>query len=112
MKHAFTGGQPTMKLHRLHGANVDIDVPFQYLRFFLHDDERFEQIRKVSPPDYLAELVQDYSSGKLLSKEVKEIAIEVLSELVERHQATRAKVSDKMVDYFMQPRPMPENEQD
>ena len=38
-KYAFSGGQPTVELQREKGADLDIDVPFQYLQFFLEDDE-------------------------------------------------------------------------
>ena len=46
--YAFSGGGATMKEHRVHGANLDVDVPFQYLSFLLDDDQRLEKIRKVS----------------------------------------------------------------
>jgi tryptophanyl-tRNA synthetase len=58
-KHAKSGGGDTLEEHRKNGANLDIDVPYQYLRFFLEDDEKLEQIAK------------DYSSGKMLTGEVK-----------------------------------------
>jgi tryptophanyl-tRNA synthetase len=46
-KYAFSGGQDTLEEHRKKGGNCDVDVSFQYLRFFLDDDERLEQIRQV-----------------------------------------------------------------
>lgn len=48
-KYAFSGGGSTIEEHRAKGGNCDVDVSFQYLRFFLEDDEKLEQIRKVSP---------------------------------------------------------------
>lgn len=33
--HAFSGGQETLEEHRAKGGNPDIDVPYQYLKFFL-----------------------------------------------------------------------------
>ena len=47
-KHAFSGGQVDLKEHRRLGANVDIDVSYQYLTFFLEDDEKLYDIRDVS----------------------------------------------------------------
>ena len=39
MTHAFSGGRETAKLQRELGADLDIDVAYQWLRFFLEDDE-------------------------------------------------------------------------
>jgi hypothetical protein len=33
--------------HRQFGGNCDVDVSFMYLTFFLEDDDKLEQIRKV-----------------------------------------------------------------
>lgn len=64
-KHAFSGGQGTVEEHRALGGNTDVDVPYQLLKFFLEDDEELEQIRVA------------YSSGQMLSGEIKKKAIEV-----------------------------------
>lgn len=69
-KYAFSGGQPTLEEQREKGANLDIDVPFQYLQFFLEDDEKLEDIRKK------------YSSGEMMTGEIKQILIEVLQKFV------------------------------
>lgn len=50
-KHAFSGGQATVEDHRKLGGNCDIDISYQYLKFFLEDDNKLEQIGK------------DYTSG-------------------------------------------------
>lgn len=39
-----------MEEHRQFGGNCEVDVSFMYLTFFLEDDDRLEQIRKVSLP--------------------------------------------------------------
>lgn len=44
-KYAFSGGGTTLEEHRAKGANLDVDVPYQYLRFFLEDDQRLEEIK-------------------------------------------------------------------
>ena len=38
--HAFSGGQETKKLQEELGANFEVNVSYQCLRFFLEDDER------------------------------------------------------------------------
>lgn len=37
-KFAFSGGGATLEEHREKGANLEVDVPFIYLGFFLEDD--------------------------------------------------------------------------
>ena len=65
-KYAMSGGQQTVEEHRKLGANLAIDIPYQWLRFFHEDDEKLEDIRVK------------YSKGELLTGEVKNILIEVL----------------------------------
>ena len=47
-KHAFSGGQVTIEEHRKLGGNCEVDISYQWLRFFLEDDEKLEKIKKVS----------------------------------------------------------------
>ena len=46
-KHGFSGGQETLEEHRRLGGNPDVDVSYQYLSFFLDDDEELEKLAKV-----------------------------------------------------------------
>ena len=46
-KHAFSGGKDTIEEHRRLGGDITVDISFQYLSFFLEDDERLEQIKQV-----------------------------------------------------------------
>jgi tryptophanyl-tRNA synthetase len=71
---------------------LKVDVAYQYLTFFLEDDEKLEQVKN------------DYGSGKLLTGEVKKMLIEVLSTLVSEHQERRKLVTDEVVKKFMTPR--------
>lgn len=91
-KHAFSGGRDTVEEHRRFGGNCDVDVSFMYLTFFLEDDDKLEQIRK------------DYTSGAMLTGELKKVLIEVLQPLVAEHQARRKGVTDEIVKEFMTPR--------
>ncbi len=43
-KYAFSGGQPTLELHKKHGGNPDIDVSFQYLKLLEQDDNKLKKI--------------------------------------------------------------------
>lgn len=43
-KYAFSGGQETVEEHRRLGGNPDVDVAYQWLHFFLEDDEVFLDI--------------------------------------------------------------------
>ena len=36
-----------MEDHKKNGGNCDVDVSYQYLKFFLEDDARLEEIRQV-----------------------------------------------------------------
>lgn len=46
-KHAFSGGQTTVEEHREKGGNCEVDISYQYLCFFLEDDDELKQIEKV-----------------------------------------------------------------
>jgi len=91
-KYAFSGGGQTVEEHKAKGGNCDVDVSYQYLTFFLEDDNRLEQIRK------------DYTSGELLTGHLKKELIDILQKLVATHQENRKKVTDDVVKEFMRPR--------
>lgn len=91
-KHAFSGGQVTVEDHRRLGGNCDVDISYQYLKFFLEDDERLEQIGR------------DYTSGALLTGELKKILIDVLTPVLTEHQQRRAQITDEVLKQFMTPR--------
>ncbi|KAK2592877.1 tryptophan--tRNA ligase [Conoideocrella luteorostrata] len=93
-KYAFSGGRDTLEEHREKGGNVDVDVAYQYLTFFMEDDEKLEKIK------------EDYTSGKLLTGELKAICIEYLQKYVSVFQERRSKVTDAVVDEFMSVRPL------
>jgi len=91
-KYAFSGGGATEKEHKENGGNCDVDVSFQYLTFFLEDDDKLEQIRK------------DYTSGNLLTGYLKKELIDVLTPIIEEHQKKRKEITDDIVLEFMKPR--------
>ena len=74
IKSSFSGGQATVEEHRAKGGNPDVDVAFQYLRYFFEeDDNELERIRN------------EYVSGELLTGEIKAICVEKASTWMERH---------------------------
>ena len=46
-KYAFSGGCDTVEDHRKYGGDVTVDIAYQYLTFFLEDDEKLAQIKEV-----------------------------------------------------------------
>lgn len=91
-KYAFSGGKDTIEEHREKGGDTEVDISYQYLSFFLDDDEK------------LARLGSEYRSGALLSGELKAELISVLTPMVLEHQARRKEVTEEIVTTFMTPR--------
>lgn len=87
-KYAFSGGKDTVEEHRKHGGNTDIDVSYQYLKFFEDDDKKLAKIRS------------DYESGALLSGELKAILIEKLSSFLSLHQKKREEGRAQLKKYL------------
>lgn len=91
-KYAFSGGKDTLEEHRKHGGNPDIDVSFQYLRMmFENNDKKLEKIEK------------DYRAGKLLSGELKSIAVEKINAFLKLHQSERKKAEKLVSKYLFNP---------
>jgi tryptophanyl-tRNA synthetase len=53
--YAFSGGGATVEEHRAKGANLDVDVPWKYLNFFMEDDDK------------LATIGREYGAGRMLT---------------------------------------------
>jgi len=88
-KYAFSGGAATVEEHRKKGGNPDIDVSYQWLRFFEEDDKKLEKI------------YDEYKSGKLLSGELKEILIEKLTKFIKQHHENREKAIKVLDSYIL-----------
>lgn len=93
-KYAFSGGKVSVEEHRQYGGDTSVDVAFQYLRFFLEDDDELERIRVA------------YEKGEMLTGELKAICIRELQKYVAGFQERRAKVDDDTVELFMSKRPL------
>ena len=88
-KYAFSGGQATLEEHRKKGGNPEIDVAFQMLKYGLEPDDK--KLQKIH---------QEYSSGKLLSGELKKIAADKLTSFLKQHQEKYKKAKPE-VDNFL-----------
>lgn len=88
MKHAFSGGQATVEMHRKYGGNPDVDVSFQWLYIFFEDNDN--KIHKIE---------EDYKSGALLSGELKQILIEKVNNFLEIHKERREEAKETIHVY-------------
>jgi tryptophanyl-tRNA synthetase len=65
-KYAKSGGGATLEEHRSKGADLNVDIPYQWLRFFLEDDEE------------LLRIGTSYKKGEMTTGEIKAILIKVI----------------------------------
>ncbi|KAK5942319.1 tryptophan--tRNA ligase [Knufia obscura] len=88
-KYAFSGGQDTAEKQKELGGRTAVDVPYQYLTFFLEDD------------DELARIKDDYEHGRMMTGEIKKICIQYVQEFVAQFQERRKKVDESVsADFF------------
>lgn len=87
-RHAMSGGRETVEEQRKYGADLSKDVPYQYLEYFLDDDDELMRIR------------EDYSAGRMLTGEVKQILIKEIQKLIAEFQERRNKLTEADVDEF------------
>ena len=89
IKSSFSGGQPTVEEHRKKGGNPDIDVAYQYLRYFFEEnDNELEKIR------------EEYVSGKLLTGEIKSICIEKAESWMKEHHELKEQNKHLIKDFL------------
>lgn len=84
-KNAFSGGGDNLEEHREEGADLSVDTSFQWLRNLLMDDDK--RIREIA---------EEYSSGEMMTGEIKNILIEELNEFLQEHQE-RKENADNLV---------------
>ncbi|KAB5595248.1 Tryptophanyl-tRNA synthetase [Ceratobasidium theobromae] len=88
-RHGFSGGRETEEEHRRLGGNPDVDVAYQYLGFFMEDDEEY------------AKLAEEYRAGTLLTGQLKAKCIAALQAFVKGFQERKAAITDEDVAYYM-----------
>ena len=84
----MSGGRETVEEQRQFGADLSKDIPYQYLEYFLEDDEELKRIH------------DDYESGRLLTGEVKKILIAEIQKIIGDFQERRKQVTDETVRSF------------
>ena len=86
---AKTGGQDSLEEHREKGADVEEDMVFEILAFHLiKDDQELQRIK------------EEYSSGEMLSGELKQIAKDKLEEFLLEHQRKREEAEEEVEQYM------------
>lgn len=93
-KYAFSGGKETVEEHREKGGDPDVDVSYQYLRYFMEDDDELQRV------------YDSYKKGELLTGELKKMCIAHVQEYVKDFQDLRAGVTEKTVDEYFAARPL------
>ena len=88
-KKAFSGGKDNIDDHRKYGGDCTVDIAYQYLTFFLEDEVHLEDIRKK------------YSTGEMLSGDLKKILIDILVTKITEHQARRKTITPEVLALFM-----------
>jgi len=83
-----------VELHRQLGGRTKDDVPYQYLTFFMEDDDELEEVRRK------------YESGEMLTGEIKALCIQHVQEYVAAFQERRKKVTPETREEFMAIRPL------
>ncbi|MHA2380558.1 MAG: tryptophan--tRNA ligase [Candidatus Thorarchaeota archaeon] len=85
---AFTGGRATVEEQRRLGANPDICSVFKYYEFmFMPDDKELEDIERQC------------RGGEILCGECKQILAPRMVEFLEKHQASREDVKDRVEEF-------------
>ena len=91
---AFSGGQETVELHRQLGGRAEVDIAFQYLKFFLEDDDELERLRV------------GYEKGEIMSGEMKKACIREVQAYVSAFRERRKQVTEEVRNEFLRPRPL------
>lgn len=92
IKPCFSGGGETKKEHIENGGDLTVDVAYLWLTVFLEDDNELEYIAK------------EYSSGRMMSHEIKKRIADCVVEYLRKHQEARSLVTEEVVAHFFNPR--------
>ncbi|MEM0130128.1 MAG: tryptophan--tRNA ligase [Thermoplasmatales archaeon] len=89
VKYAYSGGQATAELQRKLGADLNVDVPYQWLFYLFEDND--EEIRRIA---------EEYSSGRMLTGEVKKLLASKVSIFLEEHKKKKENARDRYSKYL------------
>ena len=87
-RHAFSGGKETLSEHQKYGGDIQIDVCYQYLTFFLESD------------DELARIAKQYTDGTMGSGQIKDLTARLISDLIKDHQKALGQIDGSVLDQF------------
>lgn len=87
-RHAFSGGKDTMQDHMMYGGNIEIDISYQYLTFFLESDLE------------LKDIALRYTEGSMGSGEIKDIIAKIIAKEILAHQQAVSKIDDLTLKLF------------
>ncbi len=74
IQRAFTGGRPTLEEHRKLGGVLEIDKVYELLWFHYPNTKE------------LLKIAEEFKSGKMLSREMKQIAVDYFTGFLKEHQ--------------------------
>ena len=87
-RHAFSGGKQTKELHTKYGGNLHTDMSYQYLLYFMDDDEM------------LKEIAHKYRSGQMMSGEIKEIMATIVGNVITMHQEKVKNITNDVIKLY------------
>ncbi|ELA46358.1 tryptophan-tRNA ligase [Vavraia culicis subsp. floridensis] len=87
--YAHSGGRKTLQEHRALGGDLENDVSYQYLRFFMEDEDKLQSV------------ADRYKKGEMTSTEMKDLCIEELQRFIRTYKKMRDRVSDDDMEKFM-----------
>ena len=89
IKSSFSGGQATVEEHRAKGGDPDVDVAYQYLRYFFEENDK-----------ELGNIREEYMSGKLLTGEIKSICVEKATSWMKKHHELKDQKQHLIKDFL------------
>ena len=89
IKASFSGGQATIEEHRSKGGNPEIDVAYQYLRYFFEEDDN--ELNKIR---------EEYISGELLTGEIKAICVDKATTWMKIHHELKDQNQHLVKDFL------------
>jgi tryptophanyl-tRNA synthetase len=96
IQRCFSGGRETKALHLELGADLMIDVPYQWLLIFMEDDHQLEEIaHRYGPPKN--------GMVRMMTSEVKKIMLEVVMTYLRNHQQKRDAITEDVLDHYFNP---------
>ena len=70
---AFSGGCQSLEEFRKKGANLEVDIAYIFMGYFMTDFERYKEVGRL------------YGEGKMMTSEVKKECSQLIQGVVARH---------------------------